>query len=711
MVVQAGPTGTADVGCSARFETLVRRFEDGRLNVIVAGRARRCALVEETEGRLYFSALVRDAGGRALRAAPAASSTEVLDRFRALAGLADDAPPPEPPEGVALSYAVAGALRAARPGPSRSCWRAATRACACGWSPTSSPRPAARREHARMAARARQRQREGLDPVSAPAAPSPPARGLRAPARRRAGAAVRGRAALIWVEGPDAEGFLHGLLSNDVAGLAPGGSVPGPAARRQGPPPGRPARAPRRPGRLHRSWRRRRRPSWSWACSSSYHFSEDLDLIGPEEVELLTVAGAPEARRGWPTWPCRARSRAPSTWWSTTPPRPSRALGLPEAPAEALDMARVAAGAPLVGRGHRAPRRWCRRRASRTRRSRSRRAATWARRPWRALAVPGPGQPRPARPALACPAPPPGARGAVGRPRGGPPDQRRDDPRPGRDRPRGAAARGRAGRRGGGGGAGGPARVVELPFARRERGRRWRLTACSGRPAPPRWSEATRTLADDRTARQPATLRVAGWTDDRLGLPLRAPRGRPPRGGARAPRRRPAGRARAPGAARIRSPQGASRRPDRRGVPSEGRGTLRTCVLFLTRGDSDEPPPVRRGSADPVPGGDRRRVRAPPGRRRRPRAGEPQRADGRAARRAGRGGGARGRREPAGGRLHRRARRRGTGRPAPAGRPSSCGRDRRGSPRSSAVATRPPEGLFRRRADFTPAVPGHSVGA
>jgi ATP-dependent Lon protease len=26
VIVQAGPTGTADVGCSARFETLVRRF-------------------------------------------------------------------------------------------------------------------------------------------------------------------------------------------------------------------------------------------------------------------------------------------------------------------------------------------------------------------------------------------------------------------------------------------------------------------------------------------------------------------------------------------------------------------------------------------------------------------------------------------------------------------------------------------------------------
>ena len=57
VVVQAGPTGTAEVGCSARFETLVRRFEDGRLNVIVEGLAP-VRLVEETDGRLYFSARV-----------------------------------------------------------------------------------------------------------------------------------------------------------------------------------------------------------------------------------------------------------------------------------------------------------------------------------------------------------------------------------------------------------------------------------------------------------------------------------------------------------------------------------------------------------------------------------------------------------------------------------------------------------------------------
>jgi Lon protease-like protein len=107
VILQAGPTGTADVGCACRFETLVSRFEDGRLNVVARG-VEPVAVVEETDGRLYFSARVRplaDEGG------PAAEPLrrEILTRFRALAGLPDDAVP-EAPEGVPLSYAIGGAL-------------------------------------------------------------------------------------------------------------------------------------------------------------------------------------------------------------------------------------------------------------------------------------------------------------------------------------------------------------------------------------------------------------------------------------------------------------------------------------------------------------------------------------------------------------------------------------------------------------------------
>ena len=113
VIVQAGPTGPADVGCSTRFDTLVRRFEDGRLNVIVVG-LEPVELVEESEGRLYFSARVRplaDDPGEP----EAELADRVLTRFRALAGLPDDAMPPAP-EGVPLSYAIAGAFELP-PGP------------------------------------------------------------------------------------------------------------------------------------------------------------------------------------------------------------------------------------------------------------------------------------------------------------------------------------------------------------------------------------------------------------------------------------------------------------------------------------------------------------------------------------------------------------------------------------------------------------------
>jgi Lon protease-like protein len=107
VVVQTGPTGTAEVGCSARFETLVRRFDDGRLNVLVQGVAP-VRLIEETEGRLYFSALVEPLEDDPAPA-PAELVADVLTRFRALAGLGGSEMP-EAPEGTPLSYAVAGAF-------------------------------------------------------------------------------------------------------------------------------------------------------------------------------------------------------------------------------------------------------------------------------------------------------------------------------------------------------------------------------------------------------------------------------------------------------------------------------------------------------------------------------------------------------------------------------------------------------------------------
>ena len=107
VVVHAGETGTADIGCTARFETLVRRYDDGRLSVVVQG-VEPVRLVEETDGRLYFSAVVEPLSDDP-SPAPAGLAADVLARFRALAGLGDAAKP-EAPEGTPLSYAVAGAF-------------------------------------------------------------------------------------------------------------------------------------------------------------------------------------------------------------------------------------------------------------------------------------------------------------------------------------------------------------------------------------------------------------------------------------------------------------------------------------------------------------------------------------------------------------------------------------------------------------------------
>lgn len=126
--------------------------------------------------------------------------------------------------------------------------------------------------------------------MSGPAAVSPGvAQGY---ARLRAGApaAVRGRAALIWVEGPDAGGFLHGLLTNDVAALAPGGSCAALLLDAK--------------GHVHAAMRVRDDGGGAYTLLidagaadavagllERYHFSEDLEILGPEAVDVVTVTG------------------------------------------------------------------------------------------------------------------------------------------------------------------------------------------------------------------------------------------------------------------------------------------------------------------------------------------------------------------------------------------------------------------------------------
>ena len=344
VVVHGGLTGTAEVGCSARFESLIRRFEDGRLNVIVQGIAP-VRLVEETEGRLYFSALVEELEDASATPAPGLVD-DVLTRFRALAGLAEGEMP-EAPDGVPLSYAVAGAFELPLEAKQR---LLESRDEAERLAMVAELLVAVDKEieHARMAAHRAGTNGRVFDAVTPAAAAAP---GLAAGyARLRGGepVAVRGGAALIWVEGPDAGSFLHGLLSNDVAALAAGSVCPALLLDAKGHVRADmrvrndgegaytvmvdPALAEEVAGALHR-----------------YHFSEDLEILGPEAVELLTVGGGAAVPEGL------ARISVPGTVPGTRDivvddaAAALAALGVEEAPAEALELARIAAGVPRVG--------------------------------------------------------------------------------------------------------------------------------------------------------------------------------------------------------------------------------------------------------------------------------------------------------------------------------------------------------------------------
>jgi Lon protease-like protein len=109
VLVLATDDGVARVGCTARFETLLRRFVDGRMNVTVSGEAP-VEIVEETEGRMYLSARVRVLEDLAVTPDPQ-EVEEVVGLFRGLTEqLTGTARDPNVPEGVPLSYALAGAV-------------------------------------------------------------------------------------------------------------------------------------------------------------------------------------------------------------------------------------------------------------------------------------------------------------------------------------------------------------------------------------------------------------------------------------------------------------------------------------------------------------------------------------------------------------------------------------------------------------------------
>ena len=180
--------------------------------------------------------------------------------------------------------------------------------------------------------------------MSAPAVVSADAAAGYRRLRDGAPAWVAERVSLVWVEGPDAVSFLHGLLSNDVVGLAPGASTEALLLDSKG-------HVQAAMG-VHRDAEDALTlvldplvADRVVASLERHHFSEDLEILGPEDAAALTLSGI-----------------APPPGPSVPGPLPGTvrvvvddaavagaALAGEPAPEESLEMARVAAGMVRVG--------------------------------------------------------------------------------------------------------------------------------------------------------------------------------------------------------------------------------------------------------------------------------------------------------------------------------------------------------------------------
>lgn len=154
--------------------------------------------------------------------------------------------------------------------------------------------------------------------------------------------------ALVWVEGPEAASFLQGLLTNDVAALAAGESVYTLLLDGK--------------GRLQVDMRCVRDGDDAFTLITGpgggetlaelltrHHVSEELDILGPEPSDLVTVGGVDGPPRI--DVDLVVPGLVPHTWDLVAGDGRAAmgALGLPEAPMGALVARRIEAGVPLVG--------------------------------------------------------------------------------------------------------------------------------------------------------------------------------------------------------------------------------------------------------------------------------------------------------------------------------------------------------------------------
>jgi ATP-dependent Lon protease len=107
VVLYSEDEATASIGCTARFEEVLERHDDGRISVVVRGLAP-TEIVREANGHMYFSAECRACPDEPVSADPERTA-QATARFLELAEeVTGHAAAPAAEAGVSWSYVLAG---------------------------------------------------------------------------------------------------------------------------------------------------------------------------------------------------------------------------------------------------------------------------------------------------------------------------------------------------------------------------------------------------------------------------------------------------------------------------------------------------------------------------------------------------------------------------------------------------------------------------
>jgi ATP-dependent Lon protease len=109
VITLSADDGVARVGCTTEPDTLLRRFDDGRMNIVVEG-GERVEILEQTSGQAYITARVQSVPDEPSAAEDALAAAVARDFTRLAEAVAGAPRDPDVRDGVPLSYAVAGTM-------------------------------------------------------------------------------------------------------------------------------------------------------------------------------------------------------------------------------------------------------------------------------------------------------------------------------------------------------------------------------------------------------------------------------------------------------------------------------------------------------------------------------------------------------------------------------------------------------------------------